>query len=520
MTKLRYGLLFGLGLIVAFLVASLQEVPGYMDADYYYYGAERLAAGKGFTEMVLWNYLDDPAGVPHPSHTYWMPLTSILAAFGLKFSGNIGGFNAAQIGFVIAAGLVPPLAAALSYTLTGRKNWAMLAGIVSTFSAFYLAYVTTTDIFGLFMLLGGVFYLVGQRGGRFRYLALGLLAGLMHLGRADGVLWLAAAGFLVAVENGDWRNILRGGTEAVLGYLVVMFPWYARNLGFYGSLFPPGGGQTLWLLEYDQLFSYPSSELTFSRWVESGWAEILQLRWWAFTQNIMTGIVVQGMILLGPLALLGAWRLKQERMLQAGGVVWFLLFLMMTVAFPFSGVRGGFFHSSAAFVPIIAALVPVGLDVVILWTVRVFKWEVRKIAPFLTGLLVLFVIFLSLFQISGQLIGLNGEPESVWDDQARRYQSIEARLDDIGADPGDMVMVVNPPGFSNASGRPAIAVPYDGADAVQAAAQRYGARFLLLEPDHPASLDDLYAFPDNLNNLVYLETFGGTHIFEINEVGP
>ncbi len=42
-----------------------------------------VSPGYGFSEMVLWNFLDDPEGLPHPSHGYWMPLVSILSAAGM-----------------------------------------------------------------------------------------------------------------------------------------------------------------------------------------------------------------------------------------------------------------------------------------------------------------------------------------------------------------------------------------------------------------------------------------------------
>src|ERR1044071_5600910 len=68
----HYAILFGIGLIVPFTVSRFQSLPGYMDADYYFSGGVQLAEGHGFTEPYLWNYLDDPVSLPHPSHTYWM----------------------------------------------------------------------------------------------------------------------------------------------------------------------------------------------------------------------------------------------------------------------------------------------------------------------------------------------------------------------------------------------------------------------------------------------------------------
>ena len=83
-----YLFLFALGFAVAFGTASLQDLPGYLDSGYYFVGGLQLVEGKGFTEPFLWNYLDDPAGLPHPSHTYWYPLSSILAAIGMYLTGQ------------------------------------------------------------------------------------------------------------------------------------------------------------------------------------------------------------------------------------------------------------------------------------------------------------------------------------------------------------------------------------------------------------------------------------------------
>ncbi|MEN6392277.1 MAG: hypothetical protein ABFD53_00485, partial [Anaerolineaceae bacterium] len=87
MKKIDYLALFIFEILIILLVGLFQKSPGYMDAEYYYSGGIRLAEGYGFSEEFLWNYLDDPQGIPHPSHGYWMPLASILAAAGM-FVGN------------------------------------------------------------------------------------------------------------------------------------------------------------------------------------------------------------------------------------------------------------------------------------------------------------------------------------------------------------------------------------------------------------------------------------------------
>jgi hypothetical protein len=90
----HYLLLASLGLAFSAAIAAFQPVPGYMDADYYCAGGLQLAAGRGFSEPFLWNYLDDPAGLPHPAFSYWMPLTSLLAALGMTITGQHNWFAA------------------------------------------------------------------------------------------------------------------------------------------------------------------------------------------------------------------------------------------------------------------------------------------------------------------------------------------------------------------------------------------------------------------------------------------
>ena len=63
-----FVLLFGLSLVVRFALVLPQSQPGYMDAAYSYDIALNLVQGKGWVEPFLWNYLDNPTGLPHPSH--------------------------------------------------------------------------------------------------------------------------------------------------------------------------------------------------------------------------------------------------------------------------------------------------------------------------------------------------------------------------------------------------------------------------------------------------------------------
>ena len=129
----HYALLFAVGLIVPLAVSSFQSLPGYMDADYYFAGGIQLAEGRGFTEPYLWNYLDDPAGLPHPSHTYWMPLASIVSALGMWIVGQ-STYAAGRLPFILLSGCVPVMTAALAYQVSRQTRLAIVSGLLSIFS--------------------------------------------------------------------------------------------------------------------------------------------------------------------------------------------------------------------------------------------------------------------------------------------------------------------------------------------------------------------------------------------------
>ena len=63
--------------------------PSYFDAYYYASNGQRLAEGYGFTEQIIWQFLDDPQGLPTPSHTYWMPLSSLSIWSSFSFVGTL-----------------------------------------------------------------------------------------------------------------------------------------------------------------------------------------------------------------------------------------------------------------------------------------------------------------------------------------------------------------------------------------------------------------------------------------------
>jgi hypothetical protein len=399
------------------------------------------------------------------------------------------------------------------------------------------------------MTLGGLFFLLcfghwpwlDRLPGQARLFGLGILAGLLHLARADGLLWLFAA--LVVALNWFWQAWKKDAAAPVfsrwlklgvsllvilVGYGLVMSPWYVRNIQVWGSLLPPGGSRAIWITEYEQTMLYPASLLTPQRWLAAGWGAHLSAWWQALTNNVQTALAVQGSILLLPFMLVGMWKLRGCAPVRLGAGMWLLTVGVMTIIFPFAGINGGFFHSGAALQPLLWAAAPAGVEAAMLAYAR---WRrlahPQRMINFMSGLLVVAAALLSGLLYFQRVVGASppvgagptGGPEPTaiqWNAGVAHYQAVEQALSSLGAGAGDAVLANNPPGFWLASGRPAVVVPYGGPQMLLAAAQQYRIRYLVLELSNSPELVGLYRAEEDIPQLEYLSSVGTTRLYKIN----
>jgi len=528
MTFRNYLFLFLFGLAVTVFIALFQHIPGYLDSDYYYAGGIQIAKGHGFTEPYLWNFLDGTTSLPHPSHSYWMPLASIISALGMWITGQTT-YGSARLFFLLIAAFIPPLTAALAYTFSQRRDLAIASGLLAIFSVYHAPFVGVTDNFSLFMLFGGLYFLLVtqliQNPSRTRnWLFLGLLAGLMTLSRSDGLLWLGIT-LLFALsrkkhttENTNYQPPITNhlllityySFLALLGFLLIMSPWYVRNLNVYGSLMAPGGSRALWLANYDQTFIYPPTALTMQSFLALGWNHIIKDRLWALSNNLQSGFAAHGGIILFPFIIAGIIYYWKDERVKLVSLAWLILFFVMTFIFPFAGARGAFFHAGAALQPMWWSLAPLGLESILLSLRKrgigndnnrvVFRSALIMVAMILT----VYVVYLRLFTLGW------GEGEDA------NYPVIEQFLVEKGIKNDDIVIVRNAPGYYLETGRSAISIPYGGEQAILDAADQFKADYLVLEPQ--AVLDpikDLFQNPENSNKFVYLGELDGAHIYKL-----
>ncbi|MDH3944421.1 MAG: hypothetical protein OEV06_10050, partial [Anaerolineae bacterium] len=133
--------------------------------------------------------------------------------------------------------------------------------------------------------------------------------------------------------------------------------------------------------------------------------------------------------------------------------------------------------------------------------VVVFKIGALGMAVAITGVLIV------------QKFGGSEYGFDAWNQYAQRYANIEQAIKKEDPTQSGIVLVINPPGYHLASGRPAIAIPSGDESALNAAADDFEARFLIVEYDHPPALDPYFGNKDDRNGWVYLGTIDETNIY-------
>jgi 4-amino-4-deoxy-L-arabinose transferase-like glycosyltransferase len=494
------------------LLASAIHQPGYTDAYYYFNAGQRLVEGKGLTDPYLWTYLNAPDHLPAPSATYWMPLESLAAAASMAVFG--ASFGAAQVPSVLClAGLV-----LVAFWLGAKLGWsrrhAWLAGLLVLFSGFYTPFWTTTDTFALYGLLGSLALVAMGRGretGDWRWYALsGGLSGLAHLARADGLLLvLVLLGVALWPRKGVTARRLGLAAAGLVAYLLVMLPWFARNLSLLGTPLPTAGTDTIWMRSYDELVNYPPGTTAAEFW-QWGVGNMVKSRVEALTSNLGTFVAVETWVILGPFVLAGLWIRRRDPFLSGVIVYAVGLHLAMTLVFAFPGYRGGLFHSSSALLPFWAAVGPVGLDAGIDWMARRRRWRTTEAQMVFSGALVVLAVFLSMVMLRQRVPGLNNN--------AAFYRTLAADLPD-----GAVVMVNDPPALYYQTGLSGVVVPNADPEVVPEIATRYGVTYLVLDKNRTRPFTALYLGREERPFLRSYRTYNapppdpldGTRVFEI-----
>ncbi len=485
--------------------------------------AKNIATGQGFTEDFILTYLTPASGVVHPSNLYWMPLASLIL---VPFFVILGvSWRVAEIPNVLLSGTLPLLAYWLGWDFFRRRRYAVGAGLLTIFAGFYYPlYFIFTDNFGLYAWTAGLALLFlgqGAAGHSRRFTLAGLWIGLAHLARADAPLLLCIALIVFALnryrarsskeqEHQDRKRTAESAPAALpwsalagllICYLVVMAPWFTRNLLLVGTILPPGGTKTIWLTTYNDFFSY-GKDLSLHSYFAWGWDNILLSKLKALGQNALAILAILEFA-LAPLAAIGLWKLRRSLQALPFLLYLILLYLGLSLVFTFPSLRGTLLHSFTPLLPYLSLAIILGLDGIIDWLARRRPGPLaqRRAASRRRVYLAATVLLPGI--LSCATIISNAR---TWDttyslyQQAGRIITSHACTSHLHKNDGQdcsnqvlpIVMVSDPPDYYFATGQHAIAIPDQGIPIILQVADCYSASYLLLEALHSQAQDTLW----------------------------
>jgi len=451
-----------LSVALAVRLAFLSQVafPSLDDPAFYLQTAENLVQGKGLVVDAVWSYQIPWATPSHPSHEYWMPLTTFLIAGAYRLLGV--SLRSGQVpGLLFSLGLV-----ALTYRLA-RSVLAQRLPAVATASLVAvsgtLAYqAVSADSSAPFALLGmACLWVVAEarrRGRTLAFLLAGILIGLAYLTRPDGLfLWIVAGvawwPYIKDVRKG-WPLVALSGA----GFALCAAPWLVRNVVAFGSPVPGGTLDTVLQLNYTDTFHFPYTLAVPSL------AELVGVRLQALAHGASTWLLAGFPYAVASVFGIAAWR---KPVMRVAGVYLLLLLVLLALLFPVPVMAGTVYHSVGAALPFTAVAGVGGLA----WISE--RFGARRRRAVLAALLALAVL-LSLGQAALSLKAVGDFHRR----QARIYGEAGQWLVEHTRSP---VVTPQPYTLNYVTKLPAVALPSgQPPETVREVARRYGAEYVCL----------------------------------------
>jgi hypothetical protein len=471
--------------------------PPFTDPAYYSMVAQRLTEGHGFSAPVLYSFIEvgsripDPAVLPVPSNAHWMPLTSIVAAASMAIFGS--SYVAGTVPLAILSALLSPLTYLVTVELFGSRWMAIVAATLAIFAGPLLIMYPTTDNFAVFGATGAASLYCSMRAvrspvaGRW-LLAAAAFAGLATLSRIDGALltFAVATAWFVRRGWGPWKVAgdavsVAWGAASVAAFLLVLAPWFARNLSEFGAILPSTGGHTLWITSYNEQFSI-GHEVSLSTYLDWGWANIIGSKlfsWWEILGR-MTALL--GGIFVLPFVA-GLWIFRRRADLAPFLIYFVVMYFAMGAIFTFHAPKGAFYHSSPAWLPWAFGLAVAAIPALCTAAGRWWKFLRRpQTHRFLTVAATAGAIVLS---VAGSVI-LYRE----WDFSRIRHEQTAVFLRaNAGAD--DVVMASDPASVWPLARNPGVAGPFDPYRVVEQVVDAYDVSWVVVLRPGPGETDPL-----------------------------
>ncbi|MDQ6796179.1 MAG: glycosyltransferase family 39 protein [Chloroflexota bacterium] len=481
-------LLYVLALVVRAVLVGTYPDPAYPDSYYYADVAKALHAGHGLNVDFVWIFAEVGGSIPAnpvlpiPSNAHWLPLSSFLQAASLNVFGDTP--VALGIPMILIGALAAPLTWLIAKEAGARREVQLGAGILSAIPAAGTVFMGQPENFAILQpLVAATLWLTarGLKGDGRSYALAGGLVGLASIARNDGFLLGAAVGLIfIADRVGAWRTkrppripfVAAVGCVAL--YLVVVAPWWIRQIDVFGSISPTAtSGRALWIrtmAEWNSI-TIPATPASF---FAQGIGSLVSSRVLGLTAAIANfGVVICSVVLL-PLVVIGAWARRRSLDFRPWFLYTFIVFAGAAIIWPVHVPGGAFIHSSIGLGPQAYILALEGVLLMVGWIARRRPaWDVRTAGPlFVAGIVALTVITAPIFGA-----GIRAS----WDATRQDRIKLAAEMDRLAIPADDRLLSIDAAGYKYWTGRPGVVTPDDPIATIEAVARAYGARWLVLE---------------------------------------
>jgi hypothetical protein len=481
-------LLYGLAFLVRALFMVQYPDPGYPDSYYYVDVARAIAAGHGLSVDFVWIFgevggrLPENPVLPIPSNAHWLPLASFVQAPFVLALGPTA--IASALPMVLIGSLAGPLTWLIARDVGASRTVQLGAGVLGAIPAAGTVFMAQPENFAIFQpLVAATLWLAarGLRGDRRAYVLAGLLVGLASIARNDAFLLGGAVGLVFVIDRIRAWRLRRPAAlswSAAVGcfglYLLVVAPWWLRQLSEFGSISPTAStGSALWLTSYRQWNSI-TADTSLAAFMAQGAEAIVASRFFGFVAAVANFAVIIGSVILVPFMAWGAWRRRGSD----DFLPWFLYVLIMfagaTFIFPLHVPGGAFIHSAVGMAPHGYVLALEGMAALVHSIARRRPaWRPEQAVPVFTWALVAFVVVTAFVYAP--------IAQSTWAADRAPRLALAVELDRLGVAPSDRLMTVDAAGFKYFTGRGGVVSPDDPIDTIRAVAEGYQIRWLVLE---------------------------------------
>ncbi len=497
-------LLYGLALLVRALLIWHFPDPAYPDSAYYVDVARALHAGAGFNVDFIWIFPEVGGAIPAvptlpiPSNAHWMPLASIVQVPFLAVFGDVAWASAAP--FALIGALAAPLTWAIAREAGARPFVSIGAGILVAIPLLSTVFMAQPDNFSLYqplviasLWMAARAFRGGPNAGRSFVLA-GLFVGLATLARNDGLFVLASLGIVFLWDR--WRSWRAGRASgsgptgeprtpaiplsaaigAVAVFLLVMAPWWARQLAVFGSLSPStASGKVLFIRDIGE-WNNISTPATLDHLLGMGIGPLIMTRIGGAIAAAMIYLTLVCGFILGPTMIVGAWARRRSIDFGPFFVYAAILFLFSALVSAVHVPGGTFIHSAVALAPYSYILALEGIVIVIGWiAARRPSWD-RDSALRVFGSAA--IVFSIVIAFAGAL-AVHAE----WSSRRDQANQVAQALDAAGSPKTDRVMSIDASGTRYTTGHGGVVLVNDPLEVIHDVARAYDIRWLVLDRD-------------------------------------